>query len=258
MKDPGARNPTKSRPQVACRAVTRHEVRAMTPFPPHPRLELLPEGAAFLADTATLVLADLHLGKSAAFRAKGLPVPEGDNARDFGRMLALAEKYGAARVVVAGDLFHAPTGITAELRKQLAEFLDTLGVPVTLVLGNHDAKLPVIPGRLHAVGRLDLAENLVVIHDPADAAGAALHLCGHLHPIVKIPDGKHTSLRMKCFLSRANTLVLPSFGGFTGGAVMKPQPGDRYFVTLRERIVELAEGLLQRPRVSRFQARNGG
>lgn len=230
----------------------------MTPFSTHPHLEILPEGAAFVRDSATLVLADLHLGKSAAFRAQGLPVPEGDNARDFGRMLALAEKYGAACLVVAGDLFHAPTGITPELRSQLAGFLDTLGVPVTLVLGNHDAKLPVIPNRLHAVRRLDLAENLAIIHDPADANRDALHLCGHLHPIVKIPDGRRTSLRMKCFLRRGNTLILPSFGGFTGGAVMKPQPGDRFFVTLRERVIELADGLLLRVPVSRSHRGGGG
>lgn len=216
----------------------------MSPFPKHPHLELLPEGAAFLADTATLILADLHLGKSAAFRAKGLPVPEGENARDFGRMLALAEKYGAARLVIAGDLFHAPTGITPELKSQLAEFLDTLGVPVTLVLGNHDAKLPVIPGRLHAVSRLDPTAGLAIIHDPAHASGEILHICGHLHPVVRIPDGRRTSLRMRCFLHRGEVLVLPAFGGFTGGAIMKKQPGDRFFVTLRDRVIELADDLL--------------
>ncbi len=216
----------------------------MTPFSEYRSLQLLPEGAVYLADSATLVVADLHLGKSAAFRAKGLPVPEGDNARDLGRMQALVEKLGAARLVIAGDLFHAASGITPELHAAIDAFLDFIGIPVTLVLGNHDAKIRGIPPRLHPVDQLDLAAGLVVIHDPAHAVGSALHLCGHLHPIVKVSDGKRTSLRFPCFLKRGNSLVLPSFGSFTGGAVMHPQSDDRIFVALRDKMIELPQNLL--------------
>lgn len=211
----------------------------MNPFAGHPSLTLLPEGAVYLTDSSTLVLADLHLGKAAAFRAKGLPVPEGDTARDLGRVWALAEKHGAARIVIAGDLFHAPSGITPELETELDDFLNAIGIPVILVLGNHDEKLRVIPPRLEPVRELDLGENLRVVHDPADARGGSLHLCGHHHPIVKIPDGKRTSLRLSCFFNHGNQLVLPAFGSFTGGAVVHPLPDDRVFVALREQIIEL-------------------
>ena len=216
----------------------------MKPFPDHPSLLLLPERAVYLTDSATLVVADLHLGKSAAFRAKGLPVPEGDNARDLGRMRALVEKHGAASLVIAGDLFHAPSGITPELDAAMDEFLNAIGIPVTLVLGNHDAKIRCIPGRLHPVERLELENGVAVVHDPADAGDDGFFLCGHLHPIVKIPDGKRTSLRFPCFLKRKNTLVLPSFGSFTGGAVVHPKDGDRVFVELRGEVVELPGSLV--------------
>lgn len=216
----------------------------MNPFPEHPSLKLLPEAAVYLTDSATLVVADLHLGKSAAFRAKGLPVPEGDNARDLGRMRALVEKHGAARLAIAGDLFHAPSGITPELHDAVTAFLDAIGIPVTLVVGNHDAKIRSIPARLHPVERLELGDGMLIIHDPADADGDALHLCGHLHPIVKIPDGRRTSLRFPCFLNRGNTLVLPSFGSFTGGAVVHPKATDRVFVALRDEIIELPGNLI--------------
>lgn len=211
----------------------------MTPFAEHPSLNLLPEGAVYLMDSATLVLADVHLGKSAAFRAKGLPVPEGDTARDLGRVRALVEKQGAARIVIAGDLFHAPSGITPELEAELDDFVNDIGIPVILVLGNHDEKLRVIPPGLESVRELDLGENLRVVHDPADARGGSLHLCGHHHPIVKIPDGKRTSLRFPCFFNHGNQLVLPAFGSFTGGAVVHPEPEDRVFVALRDQVIEL-------------------
>ncbi len=85
--------------------------------------------------------------------------------------------------------------------------------------------------------------GLAIIHDPADAEGSAFHLCGHLHPIVKMPDGKRTSLRFPCFLNRGNTLILPSFGSFTGGAVMHPKNDDRDFVAMRDSIIELSGNL---------------
>ena len=44
----------------------------MQPFPETPHVTLLAEGAILLTDTMALVVADVHLGKSATFRARGL------------------------------------------------------------------------------------------------------------------------------------------------------------------------------------------
>lgn len=221
----------------------------MNPFPEIPSLTLLPEGAVFLRQTATLVVADVHLGKSASFRAHGLPVPEGDNARDFQRLLDLVSQHRAAHLVVAGDLFHAASGLTAELEDALGDFLHTLGIPVSLVLGNHDAKIRRLP--LAYVPVMDLEERLRIVHDPAAATGSGFHLAGHLHPVVKIPDGHRSSLRAPCFLFRENTLVLPAFGSFTGGAIVTAGPSDRIFTALRDQVVELPPALLTRPSGSR-------
>ena len=216
----------------------------MNPFLEIPSISLLPEGAVFLSDSATLVVADVHLGKSAAFRAQGLPVPEGDTVRDLQRLLELARKSHAAHLVVAGDLFHAPAGITPLLESAVSEFIAELGLPITLVVGNHDTKLKQIPSQIHAVASLELGESIRVIHDPAHASGDKLHLSGHWHPVVRIPDGRRTSLRLPCFLYRNHTLVLPAFGSFTGGAILSPAPDDRVFVALREQVVELPPGLI--------------
>ena len=83
-----------------------------------------------------------------------------------------------------------------------------------------------------------------VIHDPAQASGKRLHVSGHLHPVVKIPDGKRTSLRLPCFLLRENTLVIPAFGSFTGGAIIATHSHDRVFVVLRDEVIELPAALI--------------
>lgn len=216
----------------------------MKPFLEIPNLSLLPEGAVFLTNTSTLIVADIHLGKSAAFRAKGLPVPEGDSARDLARLLALAEKSHARHLVIAGDLFHAPTGMTPELETALTDFMTQLGIPVTLVVGNHDAKIQHLPHPIRSVPHLELDDHLQVIHDPAHASGEQLHIAGHWHPVVKIPDSKRTSLRLPCFLKRDHSLVLPAFGSFTGGSILNVRPDDRVFVALREQVVELPASLI--------------
>lgn len=213
----------------------------MNPFPHHPHLTILPEGVVLVA--STLVVADVHLGKSAVFRAKGLPVPEGDTMRDIRRLAEMVTKHNVRHLVIAGDLFHAPSGVTRELETALAEFLTELGIPVTLVIGNHDAKIRHLPAGLVCVEHLDL-EEIRIVHDPAAADRDRLHISGHWHPAVRIRDGRRRSLRLPCFLFRDNTLVLPAFGSFTGGAVLSPEEGDRIFAALRDKIVEIPPVLL--------------
>jgi len=157
-------------------------------------LTLLPESAVWHAPTRTLVVADVHLGKAAAFRAGGIPVPEGGDADDLARLLALVRKHAAARLVIAGDLFHAPAGVTPALEALVAGFLTNLGVPFLLATGNHDAKLRGLPAGITAAPWVDLtSDGPRVVHDPADAtATGRFQLAGHLHPVFRLRDGRRT------------------------------------------------------------------
>lgn len=208
-------------------------------------MRLLPDGAVFLQHSATLVLADVHLGKAAAFRAGGLPVPDGDTTRDLARIAALANSCQAREVVVAGDLFHAPSGVTPELADELSAFLASLVVPFLLVAGNHDRKLVPLPCGLQSVERLDRG-GVRIIHDPADLSGRGqFHLAAHWHPIARIRDGKRSSLRLPAFLLRGNMLILPAFGSFTGGAPIDAGRNDRIFIPIREQVVEVPADLVR-------------
>jgi DNA ligase-associated metallophosphoesterase len=207
-----------------------------------PEIQLLPEGAVFLPLTASLVIADVHLGKTATFRARGLPVPEGDTGRDLTRIRNLIHGMHARRVIIAGDLFHAPAGVTTDLAELLEAFISTLGIPLVLIRGNHDAKLKRLPAGLTASSYIDEGD-IRIIHDPKDASPDHLNIAGHLHPVARIPDGRRTSLRLPCFLFRERTLVLPSFGSFTGGSIIHPKDGDRIFIPLRGQVIELPDNL---------------
>jgi DNA ligase-associated metallophosphoesterase len=195
-------------------------------------LQLLPGKAVLLPDR-TLVVADLHLGKATAFQARGLAVPEGDSPADLHRLGILCEQ-----------VFHSPAGLSLEIERLLETWLFAIGLPVELVLGNHDLKLRRLPSWLTAVHSVEHA-GIHLVHDPADAPEGVPVVAAHWHPVAKIADGKRTSLRLPCFLLRRNMLVLPSFGTFTGGAIVDREDGDRLFVAPGDRVIEVPEKLLR-------------
>ncbi|MBM4058530.1 MAG: DEAD/DEAH box helicase, partial [Planctomycetes bacterium] len=107
---------------------------------------LLPGRVALLPATATLLVADLHLGKAATFRSQGMPVPEGPAQQDLDRLATLVIETDARRLIILGDLFHARSGCTDGV---FAEFAATRGrfaaTEVLLVAGNHDRSVGRLP-----------------------------------------------------------------------------------------------------------------
>ena len=207
-------------------------------------LALLPGKAVLLPDR-TLIAADLHLGKATAFQAKGLAIPEGDSDADLHRLRTVCEQAGATRLLINGDLFHSPAGLSPQIERLLETWLSTMGIPVQLIVGNHDRKLRRLPASLDPVDRTEAA-GFLIVHDPADVPAARPAVCAHWHPVARIADGKRTSLRLPCFLLRGTTLVLPSFGTFTGGAIVDREKDDRVFVAPGDRVIEVPPELLRR------------
>jgi uncharacterized protein len=198
-------------------------------------LVLLPERAAFWPAGETLFIADAHWGKTAAFRASGLMVPGGTTTADLERLDGAIRRTGARRLVILGDLFHARAGRTpgvlaiVEAWRRRNDELDVLLVP-----GNHDrhAGRPdaslrfreVEPGTRH--GPWTLAHHPGVT--AADVDG--YRLVGHLHPVALLRGAARERVRLPCFHLGAREGVLPAFGGFTGGALVRPEHGDRIYV----------------------------
>lgn len=71
---------------------------------------LLPERALYWPAARTLVIADPHFGKAAAFRARGVPVPEFTTLDNLARLDAVLSRTSAERLVVLGDFLHARQG----------------------------------------------------------------------------------------------------------------------------------------------------
>src|ERR1700760_1529379 len=86
------------------------------------RLLLLADHALYWPDQRTLILADVHLGKDASFRAAGLPVPAGHSAKDLSRIERLVKATDATRLIVLGDLIHNRSSHHDELSADVSAF----------------------------------------------------------------------------------------------------------------------------------------
>ena len=74
------------------------------------QLYLLPERVLYWPRQETLLLADPHFGKAAAFRTAGIPIPGGTTADNLSQLTHAIKQTGAQRIVCLGDLLHAKAG----------------------------------------------------------------------------------------------------------------------------------------------------
>jgi len=202
---------------------------------------LLAERAVWLPELATVLVADVHIGKAAAFRRLGAPVPEGTTGGTLDRLSALLHATAARQLVVLGDLMHsaqarrgAPDAAFAAWRARHA------GVALLLVAGNHDQRAGTPPPgwAVQVVAEPHVpAPGLALVHHPRPVPGHYA-LAGHVHPAVVLAARGPGSLRLPCFHLGPHCAVLPAFGEFTGTHRVQAQPGERVFVVAEGEVRE--------------------
>lgn len=205
------------------------------------RLALLAEKALWWPDESTLFVADPHFGKDAAFRSAGIPVPAACAQETLDRLDRALQRTAAERLVFLGDFLHAQSGRTAAIFEALTAWrARNRPLRIDLIRGNHDLRAGDPPEALeiaclpegHTYG------SLALHHDPPSSPGAALALCGHLHPAVRLHDAAG-EVRLPCFWMRDRVCVLPAFGAFTGMKVIRPRRGESVYVVVQDRVLEV-------------------
>lgn len=194
-------------------------------------LMLLPERALWWPARHTLLVADLHLGKAASFRAAGQPVPAGTTQRNLARLDALIERHAARRLLVLGDFLHAQEARTPALLAALAAWRTRhAALAVTLVRGNHDSHAGDPPPGLDIAlaDEPHLLGPFACCHHPQHHATHFV-LAGHVHPVCVLRGPGRDRLRLPCFVADAGQAVLPAFGEFTGGWHVQAAPQRRLY-----------------------------
>lgn len=211
---------------------------------PDGRLILLPQRAAFDPDQGLLLLADVHLGKAAAFRHLGVAVPAGTTQEMLDRLESLVSQTAAREIVFLGDLLHNAVARRAAAVEALSAWRcrhPALGL--TLVRGNHDRRAGDPPSGLG----VDVVDGPLrrgpwsLAHEPwGEPLGTAsrrgpdqgYRLCGHVHPGVLMRDPVGGRLRLPAFRFGPDQGLLPAFGGFTGLHAEALRPDEAVWAVL--------------------------
>ena len=201
------------------------------------RVLLLPEKALYWPARRLLVIADIHFGKAASFRAQGVPVPRGTTTQNLDALDALLAAYETGEIVFLGDFLHARAAhAPATLAAMLAWRTRHHGLRLTLVRGNHDLRA----GDPAAALGIEMADEPHTVgafsfcHHP-DIAAPGYVLAGHVHPVYVL-SSRLDSLRLPCFLAGPNRMILPSFGAFTGGHPVNPNASEHVYVSSGEAV----------------------
>ena len=200
------------------------------------RLWLLAQKAVYWPARKMLVIADIHFGKAASFRALGVPVPRGTTTQNLLALDALLAAHDCEEIVFLGDFLHARAAhAPATVAAMLAWRHRHPRLRLTVVRGNHDlhAGDPATALGIHMADEPHTVGHLSFCHHPETPAPGHV-LAGHVHPVFHLratATGLRGGLRLPCFLLGAARTVLPSFGAFTGGHAVRPASGERVYVT---------------------------
>lgn len=202
-------------------------------------VELHASRALYWPRRSSLLVADVHFGKAAAFRAAGVFVPEQTTAESIARLDQLIARTRATRIVFLGDFLHAAEGRHPETLRSLAEWrYRHSGVEMLLVRGNHDRTAGDPPASLdiRCADAPVLEPPFAFTHHPVNHPNAYV-LAGHIHPGALMVGAGRQYDHFPCFWFGPAIGVLPAFGEFTGYVDVEPRQGDRVWIVANDQVI---------------------
>lgn len=186
-----------------------------------------PSGALWWPARRTLVITDLHLGRSGRYaRRGGALLPPFDGQDTLARLAAEISALDPGRVVSLGDAFDDDLAASELAARETALITRLAGGRDWLwIAGNHDPRPPApdLPGAWLS----QLPGAIAFRHIAADGPD----ISGHMHPSTRL-----AGRRFRCFVLGQTHLILPAFGTYTGGLDI----GDPAFAPLATGGIALA------------------
>lgn len=203
-----------------------------------------PERCLYWEEENTLILADLHLGKSGHFRKEGIAIPQDIYKADLQRLLAQLYLFKTERLIIAGDFTHSSANRELDLFLKWRKDFSLLHID--LVLGNHD----ILSTQWYQEANIKTHEwkltidPFIFLHDPAakkkliEKEKELYAFTGHLHPGISIRGRGKQSLTFPCFYFSETYCVLPAFSRFTGTYCVKPGAGETAYAVAGKEILK--------------------
>lgn len=200
------------------------------------QLTLLPERALLWPAQKTLIVADLHWGKSGHFRKHGIAIPANTQQQDEIRLAKIIREHGVERLVVAGDMFHSKQNKEVDIFSHWRN--NHRSLHIDLITGNHD----ILPKEKYGAWDMSQHEELhlgpfVVMHDiPEDCDTFCIH--GHVHPAVKLHGKGNQTIKLCCFAEDEHRFILPAFGQFTGTHSLHIPDYEHIYVIVEDKVMQ--------------------
>jgi len=205
------------------------------------QLWLSADRCIYWEEEQSLIVSDLHFGKTGHFRKAGIAVPQSVYREDLLRLLCQIQYFRPRQLLVVGDLFHSRENKELELFLKWREDFPHLGIQ--LIEGNHDilnkdwyekAAIKVNPGIL-TLGPFSFVhdiEDAVIDEASGGIVDETYYFSGHIHPGIQLTGMGRQSLRFPCFYFGSSYAVLPAFGRWTGTVSIDPAPESNVFAIL--------------------------
>lgn len=197
----------------------------------------------FWEQEKTLILSDLHLGKTGHFRKSGIAIPHAVMKEDMQRLVDAIQFFKPQQVVIVGDMFHSVENKEHEMFLKWRN--DLAHVKILLVKGNHD----IVPQQWYSDAAIEVIDNclrinnVAFIHHIEDADEKELQqyyfFSGHIHPAASIKGLGKQTLRFPCFYFTQQFAVLPAFGKFTGTYLVEPSKNEKTFAVVNNSVIQV-------------------
>lgn len=170
-------------------------------------------GALWWPARSTLIISDLHLGKSERIaRRSGMMLPPYEALDTLERLQAEIAEIAPRRVICLGDSFDDNAAAMA-LPDNIRDWITRLvaGRTWIWVEGNHDPE----PMGFAGAHSSQVTDGPLIFRHIA-TPGAVGEVSGHYHPKARLV-GRGRQISRPCFLCDDARIILPAFGTYTGG-----------------------------------------
>ncbi|AWB28599.1 metallophosphoesterase [Halococcoides cellulosivorans] len=175
----------------------------------------------------TLVVADLHLGRSAA---SNVQASLGGDRATLDHVIALVDRHDPERVVIAGDVLESFSSVPDGVTDHLEDFEQSIAdrdIALDVIAGNHDPMLTEV-WDYPLADRVRIDETLVVHGDtdPDLPSGVDRIVMGHEHPAIEIEGHKRFCFLVGEALYRGrDVIVVPAINRLLRGTTVNEMRG---------------------------------
>lgn len=204
-----------------------------------------PERCLYWEEQNTLIVSDLHFGKSGHFRKEGIAIPQNIYKADLQRLMSQLYLFKADKLVIVGDMTHSKANKELDLFIRWRNDFPTL--EVELVRGNHD----ILEDHWYKDAGISVHEKkktsgpFLFLHDlllrkNLDENERSLYsFTGHMHPGISIKGKGKQYLSFPCFYFAKDYCVLPAFSHFTGTFMVTPSGEETAFAIVDNSIMKM-------------------